>query len=26
MKNWVLGVILGAIAVMAYFSFMVKLW
>jgi len=26
MKNWVLGVILGAIAVMAYFSFMIKLW
>jgi len=26
MKNWVLGVILGAIAVMAYFSFIFKLW
>jgi len=26
MKNWVLGLILGAIAVMAYFSFIIKLW
>jgi len=26
MKNWVLGIILGAIALMAYFSLMIKLW